>query len=82
MSLQLKLDELKKELQEKIPRHALVTMHEVNIQLAESGILDKVLKIGDTIPEFILPDQNGLEIRSSQLLAHGPLILSFYRGVW
>jgi hypothetical protein len=40
------------------------------------------LKAGDTAPLFVLRDAEGKSVSSAELLALGPLIVSFYRGVW
>jgi peroxiredoxin len=37
---------------------------------------------GDTMPLFILPDENGRLVALSDLLAHGPVIVTFHRGHW
>ena len=37
-----------------------------------------MLDIGDKVPEFTLPDQNGHDISLTSLLKTGPLILYFY----
>lgn len=39
-------------------------------------------KPGDTLPPFLLPDENGRLISSAELLASGPLVISFNRGIW
>ena len=36
------------------------------------------MKIGDEIPDFELPDQNGSPQRLSRLVANGPVVLFFY----
>jgi peroxiredoxin Q/BCP len=36
------------------------------------------MKIGDTVPDFELPDQDGTPRRLSTLLAGGPVVLFFY----
>jgi len=51
-------------------------------QLVASGIADKSLKTGDTAPDFTLPDAYGKPVTLSGLLAHGPVVLTFYRGDW
>ena len=51
-------------------------------ELVQSGIADKSLKIGDTAPDFTLPDANGQPVTLSTLLALGPVVLTFYRGDW
>lgn len=39
-------------------------------------------KVGDRMPEFILPDKDGKLVALSELLAKGPLLVSFNRGHW
>ncbi len=50
--------------------------------LEHSGIVDRSLKIGDTMPGFALSNATGRMVQSVDLLAHGPLVVSFYRGGW
>lgn len=41
------------------------------------------IQVGDTLPEFTLPDALGKDISSGDLLRKGrPLLISFYRGEW
>ena len=51
-------------------------------QLVASGIADKSIKAGETAPDFTLPDAYGKPVTLSALLAHGPVVLTFYRGDW
>ncbi len=51
-------------------------------QLVASGIAEKSLKAGETAPDFTLPDAYGKPVKLSALLAHGPVVLTFYRGDW
>jgi peroxiredoxin Q/BCP len=37
-----------------------------------------MLRTGSVAPEFILPDETGVEVSLSQLLQDGPLVLYFY----
>jgi cytochrome oxidase Cu insertion factor (SCO1/SenC/PrrC family) len=82
MSLQDKLDALKKEFEAGAPPEALALMHRATDDLLNSGIMERTLKAGDRAPGFTLPDQQGQMVSSSELLGKGPLVLSFYRGVW
>ena len=50
--------------------------------LIASGLADQSVKQGDKAPDFALPDVNGETVQLSQLLAHGPVVLIFYRGGW
>jgi peroxiredoxin len=40
------------------------------------------IKVGDKLPSFTLTDAFNKEVRSAELLAQGPLLLTFYRGEW
>ena len=39
-------------------------------------------KIGDAMPVFVLPDENGRLVSLPSLLQSGPLVVSFNRGHW
>jgi peroxiredoxin len=58
---------------------------------AYQGLVDHLTKVeaaanapvaGDDFPPFLLPDENGRLISSAELLATGPLVVSFNRGNW
>ena len=51
-------------------------------ELKQERLASKILPVGAQIPEFQLPDQDGKDISSSELLARGPLVLCFIRGRW
>jgi len=57
-------------------------MHRAIEELRASGIMDRVIKVGDRLPSFALPNAYGQEVRSGDLLAKGPLVLTFFRGAW
>jgi len=61
---------------------ALDIMHRATAELIESGQAQRASKAGDVAPEFTLFDSDGKPVSSRRLLAKGPLVLSFYRGVW
>lgn len=50
--------------------------------LREAGLVSHALQVGDTAPDFLLPDEQGRLHSSRQLRAQGPLVVSFYRGGW
>ena len=51
--------------------------------LHATGIEQRLLKPGEMAPSFALPDAiNGRLVRSSDLLAVGPLVITFFRGRW
>ncbi len=57
-------------------------MHRATAELVASRIADRALKAGDIAPDFALPDVDGKTLSLAELLQSGPLVLSFYRGVW
>jgi len=57
-------------------------MHRATAELIAFGAAERALKVGDKAPAFTLKDPNGNDVSSAGLLAQGPLVVSFYRGVW
>jgi peroxiredoxin len=51
-------------------------------ELYAAGVEDRILPVGSRAPEFVLPDAGGRLVRSSDLLALGPLVINFFRGRW
>ena len=50
--------------------------------LRKSDVASHALQVGDTAPDFLLPDEQGRLHSSKQLREEGPLVVSFYRGGW
>ena len=50
--------------------------------LRTGGIMTRVARVGQRAPDFALPNVAGRPVGLRELLAHGPLVLSFYRGRW
>lgn len=82
MSLQERLHAYKTNFESKLPPAQLAIMRRATEDLRRCGILDRVIKVGETIPEFVLPNQRGQNVSSASLHGRGPLVLTFYRGVW
>jgi peroxiredoxin len=61
---------------------ALDIMHRATAELIASGQALNAKKAGDKAPGFTLKDPDGHVVSSGELLAKGPLVVSFYRGVW
>jgi len=57
-------------------------MKQYTEDLRESGIVDGVIKVGHKLPPFALMNQAGETVRSDDILARGPMVLSNFRGVW
>jgi peroxiredoxin len=84
MSLKEKLDALRaaKDEGRLFPPDVVALMHKSTADLVASGQAERALKAGDLAPSFVLPDADGTLVSSRDLLARGPLVLTFYRGVW
>ncbi len=87
MALQDKLDAFRTNLEAGGPPHNVPawiheTMHRATDELIASGAAGRALKAGDRAPAFVLPDPDGNPVSSAQLLEAGPLVVTFYRGVW
>jgi len=82
MTLQDKLNNLKANFEKSAPKETLEIMHRATNDLNNSGIMDGVVKTGDTAPEFELKDNDEKVIQLKDFLVKGPVVLSFYRGKW
>jgi peroxiredoxin len=83
MSLQDKLDAFKADFEgKKAPPEVVAVMHKATAELIASGQAARTLKVGARAPIFALPNAHGELVRSADLLARGPLVLTFYRGIW
>lgn len=82
MSLREQLDAIRAGAQKQIPADKLAIMQAATEQLKASGAADRALAVGAVLPPFELSNQRGETVRSSELLARGPLVLTVYRGVW
>ena len=87
MALQDRLDTLKADFESgrfplKPTRQALDLMRRATDELVASAQAQRARKAGDIAPEFTLSDPDGKPVSARQLLARGPLVVSFYRGVW
>jgi peroxiredoxin len=83
MSLQDKLDAFRADFEgNKAPPQVVAVMRKATADLIASGQPERALKVGMRAPEFALPDAHGQILRSADLLKKGPLVVTFYRGVW
>ncbi|MGZ0189578.1 MAG: hypothetical protein ACKVH0_16495 [Alphaproteobacteria bacterium] len=80
MSLEAKLAELRAA--SKIPAEKKAIVGQATQDLKDSGILDRTIKVGQSLPDFSLKNANGVEVHSADLLDQGPLVVSVFRGVW
>ena len=50
--------------------------------VVQTDIAKHSLKVGEKAPDFTLPDASGKQVGLSELLQHGPVVVTFYRGEW
>jgi peroxiredoxin len=82
MSLKAELGAFRSEFMAQVSPEIHEAMVRADMELAASGIAKEALKAGDRAPDFRLPDTCGGHVRLKDLLAAGPVVLSFYRGGW
>jgi peroxiredoxin len=83
MSLQNKLDAFKADFEgNKAPPHIVAIMRKATADLLATGQAERALNVGARAPSFELPDAQGGAVKSADLLRKGPLVATFYRGVW
>jgi len=88
LKLQEKLDAMREDFENGrfpllVPTQAQIdTMHRATKSLVDSRQAEKALEAGAKAPEFTLQDADGNPVSSRALLSKGPLVATFYRGVW
>lgn len=82
MALKEKLDAIREASAKRIPPERQAIMHRATADLRASGILDRIVKVGQPMPAFSGTAHDGRTIASGDLIARGPLVLSFFRGHW
>ena len=82
MSLEDKLAATRAASDKRIPPDRQAIMHRATEDLRRSGMLDRIVKVGAKMPAFTLANHDGRRVSSDDLLASGPLVLSFFRGSW
>jgi peroxiredoxin len=81
-ALQDQLDEITASTRRLVQAERMAIGERAAAELLNSGIEDRILRVGAAAPEFTLHDASGRAVRSADLLALGPLILKFFRGRW
>jgi hypothetical protein len=82
MTLQERLDGIRAASKTRIPPEAQAVMQRSIDDLRASGIMSRIVRVGQSAPEFTLPNGSGQPIALEDMLARGPVVLSFYRGRW
>lgn len=82
MTLQERLDRTKARFRSNARPEHLAVMDRFAQEQQSSDFKASLLRQGDQAPDFSLPDTSGVPVERSRLHSRGPLVLSFYRGLW
>jgi hypothetical protein len=82
VTLQETLQKFKAGVLTRVSAADLEIMEKATAELVRSGLAARAKKIGDQAPDFTLPNSSGEAVRLADLLARGPVVLTFYRGTW
>jgi peroxiredoxin len=80
--LQDQLDEITANTRTLVQPERLAVSERAVEDLFATGIEQCILPVGAKAPAFALSDSSGRIVKSSDLLALGPVILNFFRGRW
>ena len=67
---------------EQLPPELMTSFYKSIETLVQTDIAKQSLKVGAKAPDFTLPDVFGKQVTLSELLQHGPVVVTFYRGEW
>ena len=81
-NLKTAITRLRQELDKSLPENARNLLRRSVQRVTESGIVDSAAGVGDRFPQFSLPNAGGEAVSSEELLAKGPLVVTFFRGGW
>ena len=81
-TLKQKLEEHKKVFLTKVNDEILSIVGSARAVLADTVSSQKTLSMSDKLPAFSFVGADGSIVKSEQLLASGPLVITFFRGMW
>ncbi|HMD16381.1 MAG TPA: hypothetical protein VKH18_06910 [Terriglobales bacterium] len=87
MTLQQRLDDFRAQFESggppyNAPKAVIEVFHRATEELRQSGLAERALEASDRAPAFTLNNQDGNPVSSAELLAQGPLVITFFRGHW
>ncbi|KAI0114575.1 AhpC-TSA-domain-containing protein [Hypoxylon sp. NC0597] len=81
MSLQTQLEAVTAQFKN-APAELKDPINKAREDFAKTFDVSSAIQPGQKLPEFELPDSLNRTVRSADLLARGPLLITFYRGQW
>ena len=82
MSLKAQLDACRRAFEASTPPSLVAALAGTIAELAQTGLVRRAVKAGETAPLFRLRSWNGGFLSLSELLGRGPAVISFFRGAW
>ncbi len=82
MTLAQQLDDIRAAGAKRIPEDKRAIMGAATKELIASDIMSGVIKVGDPLPDFSLPNSAGVNVQSADLLKKGAVVLTVFRGAW
>jgi peroxiredoxin len=82
MSLKAQIDAYNVQKEANLPADVLALMNTTNEELIAQHVRDNALQVGQKVANFSLENHCGDTVALTDLLAKGPVIISFYRGGW
>lgn len=82
MTIQTDAQTLWNDLQKQMPSEIVDGLIVGWNEIMQANLADRCLKVGSRAPDFSLPSALGKTVNLKDKLANGPVVLTFYRGVW
>ncbi|KAM3072336.1 hypothetical protein ACMFMG_009145 [Clarireedia jacksonii] len=82
MSLAAQLNAVKAGFEANAPAQLKEPIFKANQDFQKAYDPSKAIQVGQAFPSFVLSNAVGKEVTLSELLANGPLLITFYRGEW
>ena len=76
------IEQFNNELATQVPQEVLEAFGKSIEDLQKKKIEEKSIKLGEIMPEFLLPNVKNEIINSNEILKNGKMIIAFYRGSW
>lgn len=81
-NLDQQINELNENLAKQLPPKVLEVFGKSINELKTQGIEESSIGIGETFPQFNLPNTNDKTVALKELLKNGKVIVAFFRGSW
>lgn len=81
-SLQAELNQMISKFTREVPGEVQSVMRNALKEMAASGVAEECLRIGMRPLDFTLNNQHDKPVNLEQTLQRGPVVISFFRGMW